>query len=112
MTHLADDLKAARKLIERPECWTKGQAAKDVFGLVAYGEFDRAVCWCAVGAVDRICGRYLKRFNTAIAALKVQMPADPGLHQNIFRFNDDPATTHADILALFDRAIAAAEREG
>jgi hypothetical protein len=28
----------------------------------------------------------------------------------ISEFNDDPDTTHADVLALFDRAIAAAEK--
>ncbi|MEL6388391.1 MAG: hypothetical protein AAFR00_13655 [Pseudomonadota bacterium] len=44
-------------------------------------------------------------------ARKLLVQALPGELASVVSFNDDPDTTHADILALFDRAIAAAEAE-
>jgi len=42
------------------------------------------------------------------AALEVLAGVVPG---RVSDFNDDAATTHAEVLAAFDRAIAAAEAE-
>ena len=65
-------------------------------------------CWCAVGAVEAATGYAVIEPNTALAvrALERVMPRREG---SVPSFNDAPTTTHADILALFDRAIAAEE---
>lgn len=58
-----------------------------------------AVCWCPIGAICRVAkrdesGRFdaTCNLNTAVG-------------RPIADFNDDPATTHAMVLAAFDRAI-------
>jgi hypothetical protein len=86
---LVDDLKAARALIDTPEKWIKGRMGD---GLNAR---------CALGACY------------VVDACEKTLPAiyEFGGIPHGFRlaeFNDLYATTHNDILALFDRAIDAA----
>lgn len=87
---LVDDLKAAKALIDAPEKWRQD-------GSFGFG----TGCFCVLGAVataaqeDDACGAardYLER-------------EVPGM-RSVVVYNDDPSTTHADIMALFDRAIA------
>lgn len=95
---LANDLRAARALIDAPERWTKGVFCLD-------GKY------CALGAALAVSIPGLP----IELALSDAVPAsfhNYGWHLRIVRivrFNDAPATTHADIMALFDRAIAKAE---
>ena len=85
-----ESLIAARALIDTPEKWIKGSSRNGQGG------------YCALGAMDKIgpeSGCYL--------ALRSALPSEePGF---VAAYNDLPTTTHADILALFDRAIAACE---
>lgn len=104
---LADDLRAARKLIERPEAWTKKEEARDSDGNSVGATSDYATCWCSLGAVERVCGGWNARYVAAELALADVLPKHSGAV--VWEYNDAPTTTHADILALFDRAIAAAE---
>jgi hypothetical protein len=93
---LKSDLTAARALIDTPEKWRKD-------GEVLYDS-----C-CAVIAVTRIVDAML---TSAWGALYRELPtrfhSSSWYTDAIGDFNDDPATTHADVLSLFDRAIAAA----
>lgn len=97
---LRDDLIAAKALIDTPEKWAKGPG---------------------VWGSDRHCAQQSLLFKGgAMDAVSKALPLAWKLRQwlrgrwsclssaNIIRFNDDPATTHADIMALFDRAIEAA----
>jgi sugar phosphate isomerase/epimerase len=66
---------------------------------------------CALGAIETARGvPKLPRRNTtiimgdAVDALERALPAG---YRSVPVFNDDPHTTKADVLALFDRAIAA-----
>jgi hypothetical protein len=66
---------------------------------------------CALGAVETALGRpKTQRRNTTIimgdafAALTLALCRG---YSSVPGFNDDPQTTKADVLALFDRAIAA-----
>lgn len=85
---LADDLRAARALIDTPEKWGKAKGS----GL------------CVLQACNRATGFDPK---AAMNALEHELGVD-GLRK-VIQWNDDPATIHADIMALFDRAIATAE---
>lgn len=95
-TTLRDDLVAAKALIDTPEKWIKGT-------------FASKGCWCAMGAViSVVCddGRYaFEREVAAVRALAEEVPDRFG--RNVPFYNDAKTTTHADIMALFDRAIAA-----
>ena len=91
---LHDDLVAARKLVANG--WTKGM-------------FRRNGCVCAMGAVlwvvDSDDDEGIDREDEAIRALEAALPVCDV--STLVGFNDREATTHADVLALFDRAIAA-----
>lgn len=107
-------LKAARKLIERPESWTQGSfAATANDGSVdadvsTYSPY--ANCFCAWGAVRRAASDMgdIMLELPAMHALTKALDRDdggelPGGH--IACWNDMPGRKHADVLALFDRAI-------
>lgn len=97
---LHDDLVAAKALIDAPEKW--GQ-----------GEYETSPgCYCALGAVAKATGVDPAPWNVEVGvlydALKAALPPKAA-RLSVVDFNDAPETTHADIMALFDRAIAAAE---
>lgn len=101
---VADDLRAAKALIDKPEKWRKDAET-----------FDPAAC-CAVIASTRLFGDEFDRDYDVVAALDRALPSNftspfPSVYARVGDFNDDRNTTHADIMALFDRAIEAAERE-
>lgn len=91
-----EDLIAAKALIDTPEKWTKNYFRTD------------DGCYCAVGAIDAATrpDPTFDRGDRAHAALLAALPEGA---LSITGFNDRRSTVHADIMALFDRAIAAAE---
>lgn len=97
MTSVKENLIAARALIDTPEKWGKGKYE------VSSG------CYCAMGALGMAGhGDVIMFTDEEASALRAGMPSG---YFSITRFNDRPNTTHADILALFDRAIAACTAE-
>jgi hypothetical protein len=83
-------LKRARHRIRYRWMWGKGHIET------------MPVFWrhCALSALSP---RYAE---SPSSRLRAQLPPGWGA---VHRYNDDPATTHADILGLFDRAIAELE---
>ena len=95
---------AARALIATPEAWIQGRFAQDANG-VPVGPFDEWACkFCTVGAITCASGEPLTETRASILRAHLPKPFD-----NLVNFNDHPDTTHADVLALFDRAIASEE---
>ena len=108
MTTVRENLIAAKALIDTPEKWAHEDAAR---------RYNGGNCLCAVDAVAEVvgnswdeCGERERDFLEAAVPpdFKRAPNQDEFLHRAA-QFNDHPNTTHADILALFDRAIAAAE---
>lgn len=95
-------LVAARAKIADPGDWTKGASARDVCGRPSPVHDYQSVCWCATGAIRFVSPSRLSG-SAAIQFLRSETPFDMGVHV----FNDAPKTTHAEVLSLFDRAIAA-----
>jgi hypothetical protein len=100
---LLTDLIAARDLIDTPEKWTKG--------------IDQKGCaMCALWAVSTVtnpdASSWSPRWDAAAKALAAAVPSgvDRSLGHPVVAFNDADDTTHADIMALYDRAIATARR--
>lgn len=91
MASTRENLIAAKALIDTPEKWGKGTYEPS------------PGCYCALGALDAASegGRWTP--FEVMAALTIALPDSA---KDIVAFNDDPNTTHADIMALFDRAIA------
>jgi hypothetical protein len=91
---LRDDLIAARGLVEAH--WGKGDRET---GRIPRDKF---CAMTALGAKRDACRQAL------IDALPADRRDGP---YPVVEYNDDPSTTHADVLALFDRAIQAATPE-
>lgn len=88
--------------------WTKGAYARDATGVSVNERSPKAVAWCASGAI-----RSVIRNDVAHAArLALESVVDyQGSWAPLVGFNDDEATTQADVLALYDRAIRSARSE-
>lgn len=89
MATLKENLIAAKALIDKPKKWVKGA-------------FHQGECRCAVGAIGDILDE-----EGRMPALNAVRACLPEGFSALMDFNDAPGTTHADIMALFDRAIAA-----
>lgn len=105
-TQLATDLSAAKALIDTPEKWTQGTVARDANGEMVEHARD-AVCLCAFGACRVAIGPYAD-VSPLMEALRRAIPTENAAPTTV-SFNDHPDTTHDDVMALFDRAIAVAE---
>lgn len=99
MPTIKEVLIAARKKIEKPENWTQGTGAKDIEGRYADADSPEAVCWCSMGALYAVTasmpGTY---YNQAYEALR------DVINDSIAMFND--THSHADVIEIFDKAIA------
>lgn len=99
-------LRAARALIATPEQWTQGTPARGQDGWPVWPESPDARQWCAIGACVAAGSddeRWMMRAIDALEAVALEGSVSAA------RFND--SHRHADVLALYDRAIALAEQE-
>ena len=95
-----DILMRARVLLSNPDCWCKcfNWAYRHSDGAVVPRGRSQANCWCLYGAMiiasnDPVAITYLDElFGEAEIA-------------KMIAFNDDPATTHDDLLRFIDRNI-------
>lgn len=94
-----EKLKAARALIEKG--WTQKWFARDAAGDVCNSSSPNAVCWCVIGACHA----------TGIPDDTIAYMARTQKIAYLPRWNDAPDRTQAEVLALFDKAIALAERD-
>lgn len=104
---LVADLKAARALIDTPEKWLKGTLYGDNDGAMV--RVGWATCFCMDGAIDRACSDGLgidhNRATAAVEALGL------GGSMEVWKWNDAPERTHAEVMAAFDKAIEKAEAQ-
>jgi hypothetical protein len=90
-------LRAAREKIARPGCWTRRAYARDATGRAVLPMDPMAVCWCIRGAIQSIHGD-IDGWAIVWQSCFDDLP--------LATFNDHPKTSHADVVAAFDRAIA------
>lgn len=100
---LRDDLIAAKALIDTPEKWGKGNYLNAAGCLCALGAVRKAIYGSPYGGAK---GDWVGDLNPAANMLADMLPEG---EWSVSDFNDKPATLHPDIMAMFDRAIAAAE---
>lgn len=116
-------LEKARALITPPEAWTTKSFAREKpsiacpEGMGVQASAPEAVCWCAIGACRKAAGvkklfdeNYAASDRAVQALGKVLRPEGwkGSYFEAVHSYNDEHS--HDDVLALFDRAIAA-ERE-
>lgn len=97
-----ETLKAARQLISDPAKWTQGEYARDADGNEVKTWSENATCFCAYGAIQRVTERedseadyFLFKACSERFGMSVTIVSD--------------THTHAEVLALFDAAIAELE---
>lgn len=100
-------LRAAREKISSPERWTQGTWARGANDRVAKLG-NPAVCWCIWGAL--VPTESTTMYGVAEDAYEA-LRDDPAVGGCPIAYNDKATTTHADVLALFDRTIARLESE-
>lgn len=110
---VVDILSATRNLLSDPGHWTKNAFARDAYGVRLHNGYDdEATCWCAAGAAEHFVGPGDAGWRLANRVIEIMRDALPSeWRRSLGRFNDDPSTTHADILAVLDRAIELAKAE-
>ena len=79
--------------------WTQHAAARRADGALSMTKSKDAVCWCAVGAINAVA-TCTGDVDLALKVIGVE------LGHGLILFNDTPGRTQAEVLAVFDRAIA------
>lgn len=103
-----ETLRAARELIADPERWCQDVTALGRSGREVAPAGRAAVAWCAIGALRRTCARQPPAAETFDEAFRALDHAAVGAGApSVATLNDH--RTHADVLAMFDRAIKEAE---
>ena len=98
-------LLAARALLTEPERWTKEWSARDREGGCTNAHDLAAVCWCLVGALAVTCPTRTELGAQSPWVQVITALGMPGTDA-VVEFNDRPSTTHADVLAVLDAAVA------
>ena len=104
-----------RELLSNKDHWTKGYYSKDSHGIRIRPHEPSACTFCMFGAIYKVCP------DRPFSAVGFKDPFVIEVHDRIekvigelypnfreasvARFNDDPETTHADVLRVLDRAI-------
>lgn len=97
---------AARERISEPEHWTQGRSARNAAGQAVGHNSPDAVAYCALGALAWAANWTVGRDPRSLTLYDQAAKALKGKETNLLigHFND--SHTHAEVLALFDRAIA------
>lgn len=112
MTALAI-LKEARTLIDE-KGWTQRASARDPYGNNVGATNRHAVCFCSLGALHRAAVELhgpsadMAEIKHAIDRLQRSLPQG---FTAVSLWNDRSERTKAEVLAVFDKAIASAEKE-
>jgi hypothetical protein len=111
----------AKALIADPKHWTKGYLAVDKLGRLTSLRSPQACKWCMSGAIHRAAYNLggIDEFGVAtpeaISVLRdicltfralYPEPTDGKRMRYFAQFNDHYKTTHADVMEIFDKAIA------
>lgn len=94
-------IKGAREILSDPNRWHKG----------ALENVDRSAM-CILGAADKACEGHWDARYIAEDLLEEHLPGGVEAFKGrklvpIAAFNDDPLTTHEDVLTLLDKTLAA-----
>lgn len=110
MTTIYEALVAAKNLISNPDNWTQEVSARDCTGNYIYSSNPEAVCWCSVGALHKVTKDDWPLIDKTVKHLRLFLEQELKYYDGIANFND--SHTHAEVMAFWDKAIAAAKEKG
>ena len=109
MTHpIAEVLRAAADLVEKPGAWTQRVFARDATRRPVTARDRSAVCWCASGAVRHVTADWDKA-GAAHEFLFQALPKWWRNRQNLTGWNDSRHRTQAEVVSALRRAADLAE---
>lgn len=100
-------LKRARKLLSNPKRWCQWRYGQTKEGWLVDPEAKAAYSFCAVGAIRRVA-KDAADDDATEAAKALLDRCVPGY--SIIDYNDAKKRKHEQVLAVFDKAIARAEK--
>lgn len=106
---LSELLIAARE-VPHEHGWCQETYAQDAGGFYVNPTHASAIKFCAIGALHRALPveAHASHYAHAISALTQAIPSTGSTMPTVYDFNDHFWTTKADVLALYDAAIARA----
>jgi hypothetical protein len=99
-------LRAGRAKMPTPQQWTRGCSARDALGLMIRAESPDAIAFCMAGAIYAVSPSTNAYLLARMALIVVTKTV------NVSSWNDNPGRTHAEVIAVYDAAIAATEVGG
>ena len=105
MTQVTQILQAARNLISKRENWTQDYFARAADGSGVYSQSDNAVCWCSLGALNRVS----PPDEGSQAGKQAKVFLREAMGGPIASFND--THTHEEVIAAWDEAIKLARKD-
>lgn len=97
----------AMEIIGSPERWTKNVEARDEDGYCVDADNQYAVCYCSVGALEKVNGTYGAHYVAKAVSLDTSSS-----ETCIVKFNDSKQTKHKDVMNMFMTAAFLALSEG
>lgn len=108
MSTTAAVLRRAKALIDTPDKWTQGTGARTASGQ-SVERRNGGVCFCALVAIQHVAYDHLN--TSAVESEYAFARAIDRTPSGIAIWNDAPERTHPEVMAAFDRAIAACEQD-
>lgn len=107
---ITDFLIAGRDVIANEKHWTQGTMARDQKGVICDNPWEEdAFCFCTVGAILKVAPRGTDNLDIR-RKIKDRLCAAGGIATgSLIHFNDNH--THAEVLAVWDKAIVFADHE-
>ena len=102
-------LTKAKAVIADPKHWTQDVYAKDAKGYSTGPAEPNAVCWCSIGAIEKVAheeGTYSTRFS---ATRYLVVVSDKYGYSGITDFNDN--SSHEAVMKAWDKAIKLAKED-
>lgn len=111
MKRVVEALKQGKSLISKPETWTQGAFARHKDGHPVPEFSCNAASWCSLGALAKAAcaDDDTENYTFNAAATLLRRALKMGAVTDLAKFND--THTHAEVMAMWDKAIAIAESE-
>jgi hypothetical protein len=100
-----DIIKGARKILSDPKRWRKGKYGDDEDGCCILGAMGIVACGSAWAFLSAIWSGEDSSLTRAADMVVQHTSFDPVMYTAAV-FNDDPATTHQDVLDVLDKTLA------
>jgi hypothetical protein len=97
----------ARALIDDPRAWCRGTLARNGAGYSVSPIAENAVAWCAIGAIEHFDDYHARTRDAANSWLDRAASLLDGTEDS-WHYNDASGRKHAEIMQLYDQAIALA----